>query len=304
MKGFERARRVGKNGRARFLPQARRARGERDPYLFVLVGQTALCALVLLCMLAARQARPPGWETVSSGYLELLSERMDTFLQERLSVEDAVRWYAGWREEASQVVADTVRRLTADRESPPDMGEGQAVSGEADDAQVSASVLDGAGGLWKAQAEEARAAPDGAAFSRILLTNIVVPPVSGVLTSPYGWREHPITQNADFHGGVDIAAPAGTGIRAPMGGRVAETGTSDIYGNYVALDHGSGLRTMYCHCSEIVVQEGENLRKGELLALVGSTGVSTGPHVHFEISKDSTRYDPAWVMDGLEKDGV
>ncbi len=124
------------------------------------------------------------------------------------------------------------------------------------------------------------------------------------MTSPFGWREHPISGAEDFHRGVDIAAASGSGIYASLPGRVAEVDSSPIYGNYITLDHGGGLTTTYCHCDSIAAPLGANLRRGELVALVGSTGISTGPHVHFEISKDGRYYNPAWVLDGMDADGV
>lgn len=129
-------------------------------------------------------------------------------------------------------------------------------------------------------------------------------PAGGAVTSPFGWREHPISGAEDFHRGVDIAAASGSGIYASLPGRVVEVDSSPIYGNYITLDHGGGLTTTYCHCESIAAPLGANLRRGELVALVGSTGISTGPHVHFEISKDGRYYNPAWVLDGMDADGV
>ena len=79
---------------------------------------------------------------------------------------------------------------------------------------------------------------------------------------------------------------------------------SSVYGNYVTIDHGGGLQTTYCHCETILVQTGTNLRRGEKIATVGSTGISTGPHVHFEISKDGVYYNPAWVLSGMSGYGI
>ena len=130
------------------------------------------------------------------------------------------------------------------------------------------------------------------------------PPVSGRVTSFYGFRIHPLTAADDFHRGLDIAAPSGAGIHTPLPGRVAEIGESAIYGNYVTLDHGNGCQTTYCHCAEIIAEQGANLRKGELIARVGSTGISTGPHLHFEVQKNGVYFNPAWVVDGMEGYGI
>lgn len=121
-------------------------------------------------------------------------------------------------------------------------------------------------------------------------------PVYGTLTSPFGLREHPVTGAGDFHTGMDIAAPEGSNIYAAYPGAVAEVGSSEIYGNYVTLDHGGGLTTRYCHCSRILAKEGQRLPAGARIAEVGSTGMVTGPHLHFEARVDGDLIQPAWLF--------
>ena len=95
---------------------------------------------------------------------------------------------------------------------------------------------------------------------------------------------------------MDIAAPEGTKIRAAFSGRVLKSGFDSKAGNYLYLSHNDGLVTFYCHCSEITVEAGTVVRRGETVALVGSTGYSTGPHLHFEVRKDNIRYNPLWLL--------
>lgn len=121
-------------------------------------------------------------------------------------------------------------------------------------------------------------------------------PVYGTLTSPFGLREHPVTGAADFHTGMDIAAPEGADVFAAYPGAVAEVGSSDIYGNYITLDHGGGFTTRYCHCSRILAREGQLLPAGARIAEVGSTGMVTGPHLHFEARVDGDLIQPAWLF--------
>ena len=139
--------------------------------------------------------------------------------------------------------------------------------------------------------------PSGVSAALPVLSAAAARPVAGQVTSPFGRRVHPITGQQDFHTGVDLSAPEGTPIAAAYPGRVAETGYSPVYGNYILLDHG-GIATRYCHCSEIVAQEGMNLRQGETVARVGSTGVSTGPHLHFELLVEQQAVDPRCAADG------
>ncbi|WMJ84774.1 M23 family metallopeptidase [Oscillospiraceae bacterium LTW-04] len=124
--------------------------------------------------------------------------------------------------------------------------------------------------------------PDGVTNITPLLSAPMRLPVQGILSSTFGVRKHPITRKLDFHTGVDFAAPLNTPIGAAWPGVVVETGESQIYGRFVTLDHG-GYQTRYCHCNIIAVKVGMRLRQGETLAYVGNSGVSTGPHLHFEL---------------------
>ena len=124
-------------------------------------------------------------------------------------------------------------------------------------------------------------------------------PVSGRITSPFGYRIHPIHGTRLFHQGVDIGADEGDPIVAALPGRVQESNYNDSYGNYVILDHGGGLKTVYAHCQQRLIETGQRVNKGETIALVGTTGVSTGPHLHFEVRRGEYRIDPTWVVDFL-----
>lgn len=116
-------------------------------------------------------------------------------------------------------------------------------------------------------------------------------PLRGRLTSPYGWRSLSVNGN-HFHGGLDIAAAPGVPVRAARDGVVARTGWVGAYGYAVFLDHGDGTQTRYAHLSRIEAQVGGFVRQGDVLGRVGSTGVSTGPHLHFEIRVAGVAVDP------------
>ena len=118
---------------------------------------------------------------------------------------------------------------------------------------------------------------------------------TGTITSYFGNRVNPITGEPDYHTGTDISVAAGTPILAAADGVVSiANGTDswgDSYGYYVKLDHGEGLETLYAHCSSICVTAGQEVAQGEVIAYVGSTGNSTGNHLHFEVRVDGTRVD-------------
>lgn len=135
--------------------------------------------------------------------------------------------------------------------------------------------------------------------SRLLesrLAGLLVPsvaPVEGPIGSGFGVRQDPFTGRPALHSGLDFPAEPGTPIRAAAGGRVVTQEVHPAYGNLLELDHGNGLVTRYAHCSSVHVQLGDIVKRGQLIARVGSTGRSTGPHLHFEVLLDGVPQNPA-----------
>lgn len=119
------------------------------------------------------------------------------------------------------------------------------------------------------------------------------PLAAGTLTSGYGYRQG--ANGEEFHYGVDIAAPHGTPIAALLYGQVVTVGEERTLGRYIVLDHGDGVQVLYAHCSEIIASQGAVVRGGETVALVGSTGDSTGDHVHIQVTDNGVIYDPSQV---------
>lgn len=115
-------------------------------------------------------------------------------------------------------------------------------------------------------------------------------------TSPYGYRIDPIANVKSFHTGTDMACPTGTPILAAMSGKVVTAGQNRVYGNYVILDHGNGYQTVYAHMSKIIATKGQWVSQGTRIGLVGSTGYSTGPHLHFTVYKNGKLIDPMTVL--------
>lgn len=126
-------------------------------------------------------------------------------------------------------------------------------------------------------------------------------PVVGHLNSGYGYRDHPINGRYQFHGGVDIGGQKGDPITAFAAGTVEYIGEDDSYGLYLQIDHGSGVKSFYAHCSRILVSKGQTVALGEKIAEVGSSGVSTGPHLHLELKYFKMHLNPAYYVDFLEE---
>lgn len=117
-------------------------------------------------------------------------------------------------------------------------------------------------------------------------------PCGGRVTCAYGWRIHPILRTRRFHDGVDIGAGYGTTIRAAAGGTVVHAGWMNAYGNTIMINHGNGYVTMYGHCSSLIVGDGAHVSQGQPVARVGSTGWSTGPHLHFTVFRNGSAVNP------------
>lgn len=162
---------------------------------------------------------------------------------------------------------------------------------------VAVGVITGTGGedIGSEQAVE------GTTFASYTVSAPVTLPVENArLSSPFGYRTNPVSGNYGFHTGIDLAVPENTPVAAAYGGVVTSSGESDVWGKFVLVEHSEGFETYYCHLNDIYAPEGTVLRSGETLGLVGSTGWSTGPHLHFEVRIDGIRVDPEPLIFGYE----
>lgn len=130
------------------------------------------------------------------------------------------------------------------------------------------------------------------------LGELFIKPIAGAyrLTSPYGYRADPFTGVRSFHTGIDMAIATGTPIRAAMDGKIATAGWNNVYGNYVIITHDNGYQTLYAHMQKYIVATGQKVTQGSTIGYVGSTGYSTGPHLHFSVYKNSKLIDPMTVL--------
>lgn len=256
-------------------------RRREDGFLGMIGFQMALCLLAVFPFFAAMQS--PGEDAkIARDTAFLLCSGQSSVPQSWEMIQEwggqmwsvAKEFWQGGAAQMLEEMADWIGRQVVPPEQLP-----QTVVGES-----------GAGGPlpeggWKEAAEGATLAP-------YQLTARMCSPVSGPVTSAFGWRSHPISHREDFHKGVDIAAAMRTPVLAALPGVVEQTGFSESYGNFVVLRHSERLRTTYNHCSKILAEEGERLAQGDRIALVGSTGISTGPHLHFEVEVQGLKADP------------
>ena len=124
-------------------------------------------------------------------------------------------------------------------------------------------------------------------------SGIMLSPSNGYISSPFGWRSHPLLGRRRLHTGIDFAAGYGSTIRAADSGTVIYSGWYGGYGKTVIINHGKGITTLYGHSSKLYVEAGQSVKRGQAISAVGSTGLSTGPHLHFEVRKNGTPVNPA-----------
>lgn len=156
----------------------------------------------------------------------------------------------------------------------------------------------GAGGEDSSMAELSEASSENEVAVLSLLPTAVMP-VEGVVSSSFGNRLHPVYGTEGFHSGLDIAADEGSEVLAVFEGTVTEIGVGEKSGKYIKLDNGKGVETLYCHCSKIVAEKGSRVKKGEKIALVGQTGLATGPHLHLELHINGEKCDPACLFPNI-----
>jgi len=235
----------------------------------VMATQAVVCALLLGALFAAQKAMPNTYRQLRAAYTQVM--KTDMSVKEVWAAAKAV--FASLKED--------IYVLAPYREEPT------TVPPTTD---APAATVPAAGGLDIALEY---ANKNCSAAPMLVTVPPCLPVARGELSSPFGYRIHPISGEEGVHTGMDIAADEGDPIAAAFFGTVLETGESKGYGKYVLMEHPNGLCTLYAHCSEIAAEEDMVLRPGETVAYVGSTGNSTGPHLHFEVRLRGLRCDPA-----------
>lgn len=254
---------------------------ERNDFFFRLtLVQLAVCALLFAALFFAVKTNGALFEKLRAQYAALTAEDWD--------LNEVTFFPAGTEEAAGETAAET------ETETEAQTAAAAAAETEAEDGEAPEPADTAAGG-------EDITAPDGlrlVSFRCYSCGDTPVLPVEGRETSGFGERVHPIYGTASFHSGKDLAAPAGTPIHAALDGEVEAAGWGEMSGYYVKLRHENGLETLYCHCSELNVEAGVRVRKGDVIAFVGQTGLATGPHLHFEVHIDGVKHDPEYLLAG------
>lgn len=254
----------------------------KDYYVSVTVCQILLSAF-LLCLLAL---------VLRGADKESLKGQLNNIMTSQINYEDVSAAVSQYLSDADSwaVFGDNISHTEAELTSQTQAEESTSL--ESTDESVAADEPMGGRDIKTYEAKT------NTSFAPYKVTAKILNPIeNGRYTSLFGYRTNPITGDFSFHTGLDIAAPEGSAIRAAFNGTVTKVGEDSQAGKYIFLEHNDGFVTFYCHCSEIAAQKGAVIRQGETIARVGSTGWSTGPHLHFEIRKDNIRLNPMWALE-------
>ena len=207
--------------------------------------------------------------------IDRLEEQREALLQQKAELDDIRQQLADAHAE-SQKEKEIVAQKTVERQKLYEqaLAEKAQLDAEYEELQRNSQEITA---MIQRMEQEGRMMPQAGGTGQLAW------PVNGEITSPFGWRVHPIWGTQIFHAGLDIGADYGDPVHAADSGTVVFAGWMGGYGNAVMIDHGGGMVTLYGHNSSITVGEGEQVSKGQTIALAGSTGNSTGPHCHFEV---------------------
>ena len=260
---------------------ARQKNKESDYFVKITAVQFLVCGFMVLLILGVCRLSPDGGASVKTKYNEIMLT--DISLSQVWSSVKEVAEYV-----LKPVDVEGVQEvISSEIETTEAVTEEDAVSEPEQETTTR-------------QEEKTEQTEIAAVMSIFSESGEISAPVHGRITSYFGERTDPISGENDVHNAIDIAVDEGTCVSAAWDGVVTETGYDSIRGNYIWLVHKNGNETFYCHCSQILVNEGAVIRAGETIAFSGNTGYSTGPHLHFAVKENGEYVDPLEYL--TEKD--
>ncbi len=262
---------------------------KNDAFVKLIAAQCFITAAAIAFVFLLGKVSSPVLDELKKAYSEAMSSDMS-----------APELYSAFKEKAHDVFSPVTDEKPEGEEEKADEPESENTTameklGSEAGETVAVGEMEQAGG----RDIETEEAAKGTSFAMYEISEKPAMPVpSERITSGFGYRVNPVSGNYGFHTGIDLSSPLGTPVSAVFFGIVEETGEDDQWGKYVLIKHSDNLETYYCHCSEVFVSGGDVIRKGETVALVGSTGWSTGPHLHFEVRIGGVRVDPSILLFG------
>lgn len=267
----------GESGRKKYD----KPKSKTDYLVRLMLLQCLICGLIVSGIFVASKISPSFFEKIKEDYTKIMLRDMTAgeFAEDIKNAAEDVFSY-------SNIISASSDEYTVESYEVIGDETGETVA-------VGEIVNQGSGG----EDIQVREAANGTSFAPYYVSVTPVMPVKNArVTSEFGYRTNPVSGKYGFHTGLDLATDEGTPVSASFYGRVIETGSSDVWGNYVLMEHSEDFQTYYCHLSEIYVSDGAIIRQGETIGLVGSTGWSTGPHLHFEVRINGVRVNPASLL--------
>ncbi|MGI6269553.1 MAG: M23 family metallopeptidase [Candidatus Howiella sp.] len=281
-----------------------------DPKLCILMLQFTACLLLATAAICIRFFGGAFYEEVRARYVLMFED--DTSVSEVLSAlspkaeNGDVSSGAGASDLSSETPESSRSESTQGVESTQSADASSGISSTAEESGGQTDAVSAAAGT--AVQTSAGVSALNAVFSfdqvnryaALSSANAFFMPTSGTVSSEYGYRVNPVTGIYALHSGIDLAAEEGTPVYAALAGEVTAVGESASYGIYIEVEHTGGVSTLYAHLSVAKVKTGMTVRRGGLIGLVGSTGRSTGPHLHFEVTVGDQTLNPRYLLPSLE----
>lgn len=252
-----------------------KAKDKKDFFTIVMITQSIVCAVLIVFMLFSFKNGGKFAEIMKNGYLKFM---ITDFTAENFS--DAFRTVKDY----AVVFAEKSEQSVV------------SVFSEMRDDEITEELPTGGKDLEFSSLETL----EGISFEKIDIGVEMIEPLKDyVITSPFGYRVSPVSGETGVHTGLDMAADYGEPVLAAAEGIVVDSAWDNSYGNYIKILHSDNTVSIYAHCSYLCADEGDRVDMGEKIAEVGSTGASTGNHLHFEIRKDNIRINPEYVLFGV-----
>lgn len=268
-------------------------KNKKDFVVRAILFQSLLCILLFGLLFFLKQSNSELFKSIESEFSDKLSENITKNEAQSVfkSISDKITPPSIDSNKTNNTNIDSTTEKALTDNNPENILENETEFVPFDEPSLNATV-EATGGvdIKIASSDEI---PENVSLNSYTLTKKMINPViNGKTTSEFGARIHPISNELTFHAGIDIAADLETPIYAAFDGKVAVADYDKWNGNYMKIKHENGLMTVYCHCESLNVKKGENIRAGEVIGYVGSTGSSTGPHLHFELRIDNVSFDP------------
>ncbi len=263
---------------------------KKDYLIYTLTFQFIVCAFLFGAIYGLKRINSDIYLTLKSDYYDQITENfsfLDAAAKSENNTDNDVT--------ATESVTKTKEEKTKTKPSKPSESDVTEEPSEiVDETELSAEIKAEGGQDYSISSIDE--VPSNVSVNSYTLNKNMVLPVKGEISSGFGVRNHPITNQLSFHAGVDLAADTGTPIYSAFSGTVIVADYDDWNGYYLKIQHDGDILTVYCHCQKLNVKEGDVVEAGDVIAYVGSTGSSTGPHLHFELRIGNVSYDPQTAL--------